>query len=83
MKQIIQLPLFQHFRYLVIAYVLVFVLFSLKIVLFEMPADSYVCFRQSFFHLIEYKNLYLLYPNESKTDYIIFLFQETLVINRP
>ncbi len=69
MKQIIQLPLFQHFRYLVIAYVLVFVLFSLKIVLFEMPADSYVCFRQSFFHLIEYKNLYLLYPNEYKTDY--------------
>lgn len=69
MKQIIQLPPFQQFKYLVMAYVLVFVLFTLKIVLFEMPADSYVCFRQSFFHLIEYKNLYLLYPNEYNTDY--------------
>jgi hypothetical protein len=69
MKQILQLPLFQHFKYLVIAYILVFVLFTLKIVLFEMPADSYVCFRQSFFHLIEYKNLYLLYPDEYQTDY--------------
>lgn len=69
MKQIMQIPLFQHFKYLVATYVLVFFLFTLKIVLFEMPADSYACFRQSFFHLIENKNLYLLYPDEYQTDY--------------
>ena len=61
-------PFFSNERNLIVIYITVCILISLKIVFLE-TCDNYDCFKASHFHLIKNLDLYLSYPKEYHTEY--------------